>query len=702
MLILLFILNIMINAISFLLTLFVFLQVSVAQDIEDLFKPKMPIKVDTIYYPFYNGVQMIEVDNLAYWDKKIYYLEQAFPRAMPHSMTEGPPMPNEYLFRDSIGVIIKAFNVRTTLDLLTIAFEKIPINQKSNNFGHQLFPTHASKSFFSEGAWVYSPVPQNFFNGFYKVYDMKNMILAYDELSIYAGNNDAQEKRVGLIDSLGNMQIPMQYQNIYPLNNNLLVQKKDKWGIIDKEENEIIPIEYESYKYEGIDLISFSKNNKVRKHYKIASSELINLKVYDKIINPGYLEQNKITQVVLDGKIGFIDSDYNEIVSPRYDICDSYYACDLKLARVFRDNKWGYINKKAEEVIPCIYEDAENFDYDGHALVQLDGESFCIDTKGRRLDTCDNAYTWNVKNGNIVKRGQLYGLRNQGVVVVPIIYNNIYKIAKESFFRVILRKKQGIFDASGNVLLPCEYDEISSFWTQCNLALVVKDQKTGVINKSLQLIIPCIYDRIQFDLSGYLIFKNDGKYGMMDSLQNIIIPALYNDFRGFRQIRYFKDANSYSLVAKDSLYGYIDLHGREIVPCKFELLEAEINNNRIWFKENHKYGFIDATGTIVIPALYDRVWSFETDITGVEKDGKWAFINKKGKVLSAFIYDLIVGHTWYDGEYVVVRKDEKFGVHNSKGKEVLPCIYDYIYGYSKGTGFSVKMNDKNFYVPVNK
>jgi len=48
-------------------------------------------------------------------------------------------------------------------------------------------------------------------------------------------------------------------------------------------------------------------------------------------------------------------------------------------------DKWGYIDINGKEVIPCIYESAENFS-NGKASVTKDGVSFCIDKTGKTVD----------------------------------------------------------------------------------------------------------------------------------------------------------------------------------------------------------------------------------------------------------------------------------------------------------------------------
>lgn len=240
---------------------------------------------------------------------------------------------------------------------------------------------------------------------------------------------------------------------------------------------------------------------------------------------------------------------------------------------------------------------------------------------------------------------------------------------------------------SGQILLPIEYEYISQFWKEMNIAIVTRNEKSGVIDSNFKVIVPCNYESIQFDLTGFLVFKKDGLWGMMDTAMNIKIPAKYQQFNGFRQMMYRVDPNPYSMVMRDSLYGYIDKNGREAIPCRFKQLGYEIHYNRVWFKEREKYGFVDTTGKVVIPAIYDRVFDFGSEATAVQKGDKWALIDKKGKLITDFIYDMIVGHTWYDGQYIVVYCKDKCGVIDNKGNEILPCEYEAISNFSQATGF---------------
>ena len=52
---------------------------------------------------------------------------------------------------------------------------------------------------------------------------------------------------------------------------------------------------------------------------------------------------------------------------------------------VEEDGKWGYVDKEGKEIVPLVYEDAEDYK-DGKARVKTNGEYFYIDYNGNRID----------------------------------------------------------------------------------------------------------------------------------------------------------------------------------------------------------------------------------------------------------------------------------------------------------------------------
>lgn len=84
--------------------------------------------------------------------------------------------------------------------------------------------------------------------------------------------------------------------------------------------------------------------------------------------------------VVLDDEFGVIDSKNKTIIPFEYsdikDLSEGMFCV--------RSDKYGYFDINGNVVIPMLYDKAESF-RDNKALVELKGESFYINKKGKRL-----------------------------------------------------------------------------------------------------------------------------------------------------------------------------------------------------------------------------------------------------------------------------------------------------------------------------
>ena len=92
--------------------------------------------------------------------------------------------------------------------------------------------------------------------------------------------------------------------------------------------------------------------------------------------------------------------------------------------------------------------------------------------------------------------------------------------------------------------------------------------------------------------------------------------------------------------------------------CSFEEDSAPII-------KNGKYGFIDRKGKMKIEPQYDLQIAFVEGLASVDKNGKSGYINTAGEVVIPFIYDIT--YPFDDGLAVVV-KDNKQGVIDKKGR----------------------------------
>jgi len=153
----------------------------------------------------------------------------------------------------------------------------------------------------------------------------------------------------------------------YDIKNGLIiVMLNDKWGLMNKDNEEIIPCIYDHiFKFEeGIAPVSL--NGKMG-FINTKGEEIIPCKYiynsYNTIFHDG------LSPVRVDNKFGYINKKGEEIIPLKYDM-----ACYFRegLASVNLNDKWGFINTKGEEVVPLIYE---------NALFSFDKKILCVRTK---------------------------------------------------------------------------------------------------------------------------------------------------------------------------------------------------------------------------------------------------------------------------------------------------------------------------------
>ncbi|WP_299461108.1 WG repeat-containing protein [uncultured Microscilla sp.] len=86
-------------------------------------------------------------------------------------------------------------------------------------------------------------------------------------------------------------------------------------------------------------------------------------------------------------------------------------------------------------------------------------------------------------------------------------------------------------------------------------------------------------------------------------------------------------------VRKGHLFGFIDKHGKVVIPIKYE--DAwDFRNNLTRVQLEGRYGFIDTSGKIIIPIKYDKVFDFNDHGMAQAKIGTaWFYINKLGKCI---------------------------------------------------------------------
>ena len=127
--------------------------------------------------------------------------------------------------------------------------------------------------------------------------------------------------------------------------------------------------------------------------------------------------------------------------------------------------------------------------------------------------------------------------------------------------------------------------------------------------------------------------------------------------------------------------GYINEKTMQIIiPCIYEHV-AEFSDNLAKVKLNGKYGFINRKGKQIIPCEYDDAFSFHNNLAAVKLNCKWGFIDKTGECITSFKYKLVES---FSEELALVKNEKGYGYINKNGYEIISCQYNEARSFSEG------------------
>ncbi|MDX1429513.1 MAG: WG repeat-containing protein, partial [Rhodothermales bacterium] len=84
-------------------------------------------------------------------------------------------------------------------------------------------------------------------------------------------------------------------------------------------------------------------------------------------------------------------------------------------------------------------------------------------------------------------------------------------------------------------------------------------------------------------------------------------------------------------VVQNGQWGFIDATGEIVVEPRFDRAWP-FSGDRALVRVGQRFGYADRHGEMAIPAIYSDAWFFSGDLAPVEKDDKWVYIDRSGGV----------------------------------------------------------------------
>jgi len=347
-------------------------------------------------------------------------------------------------------------------------------------------------------------------------------------------------------------------------------------------------------------------------------------------------------------------------------------------------------------------------------------KSSIIDEKGKELIPLDNQEfntSWWSKECIISSKQDKEAVYDfNGKEIIP--YSEKIRFSGKNRFFVLKDKKWFLYDLNGKQLSTREFKEDYNF--EDGKALIINDDNENEIignnGKTLHKFSKQIVD---INAYPYLITRNKstGKYGLIDTDENVIAEEIFNDITP----EYF-GKKEYIYLTKNGKTTVFNKKDRRLYAQAFKYLNPLLNNLfNVYNDKVKKSGIVDLQGNIILPQEYDFIKSFTIsgkDFIYLKKGNEEQFLDKNLKnivgegvqVLGFYPDNLIIGRqdrfyrfsvadqsvselknisqiknedveyfnplNQYSKPLVCKNTGNLYGILDGKGTEIVPFIYE--------------------------
>ena len=247
----------------------------------------------------------------------------------------------------------------------------------------------------------------------------------------------------------------------------------EKWGFIDEKGNFVIGAAYEAVnsfscgyalvQVNGGSIFFIDEKNNMQN-----APEFIAVDPFFYYDHVGYKTSGKLW--------GMLDRNFETVIQPAYAFLGYMSDAGLVVARQSGADKYGYLDKKGDLVIPANFEDADQFEA-GYAVVRMGSTSGVIDTKGN--------YSISLQDKPLQNLGQ-----------------------ERIGFADPTTWKGGFMDVKGNVIVQAMYDNYSKYgFTDVDLLAVKQSDKWGFMDKNGKVVIGLQFYAASPFMNGYAWVK---------------------------------------------------------------------------------------------------------------------------------------------------------------------------------------------------
>ena len=449
----------------------------------------------------------------------------------------------------------------------------------------------------------------------------------------------------------------LNYDKVCPFHDGrAIVEKGGKYGVIDKQGNEVIPCKYNLIR-DYSDGVAIVREQDDKFGVVDIQGNLIFQCKCDVMadFSDGVAFVGKNYEEKMEIKYGVIDKKGNVVTSYKYNFADTgKFNNGIAIVGNQFDNysAWGIIDKQGNEMLPCEFKEIK-ISEDIAILIDRNKKYCAIDLQRKKLVVAFGDYSY-----------------------IGDFNNGFATVAKRIDARTVY---YGAIDKNGKEIVPCKYRYMSNFLNGYAKIENILDEKIGkgLIDTLGREIVPCIYKEVG-EFSDGLVYveskqsmggekKFIDKNGETAFVLNSNYCKVENFVDGLCEVR---ESTNGTLSSERA--GFIDKSGNVIVPIKYKYVMSPSEGICAVKNEDNKWGYIDKKGNVVIPFKYLTAFSFVDGFARVEVSrNEWSIIDKKGNDYKCIYEDAKLKN--FSEGLAVVKKDGRYGYIDKKGR----CTFDF-------------------------
>jgi len=438
--------------------------------------------------------------------------------------------------------------------------------------------------------------------------------------------------KMGAVNSFGNHWIPNIYDSIGAINNNYVIAKKDSLYYL-YDTSKILFKSFKIIKNEGKGILSFegktekallNMNNSKFVVFANGNKQMICI-----------LNRKNYYLLKRDSLFGVIDDSLNILIS--FDYLHIKELKNITLKGFTEENTGYFVVKKKQgfgvkdsmnkEIISSRFNHISMFN--NQIICSTKDSCYVYSNQGNLIYKNKFEKLYQFGNYWVVKQNELFGvLNNSGVLVEKLINDSIYEF--NNFWYFMRNGRWGIKNNAMTTLVEPKYEKITPVNDKDGYFYIQNEGLKGVQNSNREIIVPIMFSNISYLKDGYFLTLKDGDFGLylknkkifnneMDKIYRagdfrIICEqsgrcALYNNSgqklcETYYAMQVLK--NNTILVYNGTHYGMMDMYGKLLIPCEYEVL-TYLGNGLIQIENKNKKGILNVWGNIVVKPVYKDV-----------------------------------------------------------------------------------------------